>query len=422
MVTNNSVNIESAGIVKYDGAGTFGAVTTTQYNVLVGDTANGIASVSPTSNTGYVLTSNGLSANPSFQVLPAGGITTLNGDSGSATGGTVTITATTSNAGKTVKFSGTSATLTLNLSDATKNNVGIGVNSLNATTTGGDYNTAVGCSAGEKLSSGSANTCMGWFALENITTGTNNTAIGRVALGQTGQTGVNWNVAIGDGAMGYVGANSINNVAVGGNTMAISNGAMTYNTTVGMNGLEQLVSGSYNATLGYNSGYALNGSESHNVLLNSVGTTGTSNSLHIGAATGTGTQQLNSAYICGIQGIVVTGAAVLVSTSDQLGVASSSRRFKKDIKDMADESSAILNLRPVTFLWDKDSAPGLKDASDERQFGVIAEEAAEVVPSLVNYTKDGEIVGFKYNELPAILLNELKKALKRIEALEEKLK
>ena len=138
------------------------------------------------------------------------------------------------------------------------------------------------------------------------------------------------------------------------------------------------------------------------------------NTLHIGSGTGTGNQQLNAAYISGIQGITVTGSAVLVSSTDQLGVAVSSRRFKDNIADMRDVSSPILDLRPVTFNY--------KVGDDKSgQTGLIAEEVAEIMPSLVVYDKEGLPQTVKYHELPSLLLNELQKAVRRIEYLEDKL-
>ena len=146
--------------------------------------------------------------------------------------------------------------------------------------------------------------------------------------------------------------------------------------------------------------------------MNSVGTANDNNTLRIGQGTGPSSGFLNKAYICGINGIAVTGAAVLVSASDQLGITVSSRRFKDNIEDMGDYSSSILNLRPVTFTMkgDQQIVPGL-----------IAEEVAEVMPDLVVYSASGDISSVKYHELPAMLLNELQKALARIEVLEAKL-
>lgn len=74
MPTSNSLNISSSGLVKFDGTATFSAATTTQYNALVGDTSNGIASVAPSATSGVPLISQGASANPAFgTAVVAGG-------------------------------------------------------------------------------------------------------------------------------------------------------------------------------------------------------------------------------------------------------------------------------------------------------------------------------------------------------------
>lgn len=75
MVTNNSANIQTAGLVKYNGTGTFTGVTTTIHDVLVGAASNGITSVAPPAGTGIPLISNGAAVDPSFGVaeVPGGG-------------------------------------------------------------------------------------------------------------------------------------------------------------------------------------------------------------------------------------------------------------------------------------------------------------------------------------------------------------
>jgi hypothetical protein len=110
----------------------------------------------------------------------------------------------------------------------------------------------------------------------------------------------------------------------------------------------------------------------------------------------------------------VTGTAVLVSSTDQLGIAVSSARFKDNIEDMNDISSGLLKLRPVTFNY---------TVGDDKsvQTGLIAEEVAQVMPELVVLDKEGLPQTVKYHDLPALLLNELQKAVKRIEVLEAKL-
>lgn len=79
----NGMNISSAGLVNFDGTNVFSGVTTTQYNALVGSTANGITNVIPTATSGVPLISQGSSANPIFgtAVVAGGGTgaTTLTG-------------------------------------------------------------------------------------------------------------------------------------------------------------------------------------------------------------------------------------------------------------------------------------------------------------------------------------------------------
>jgi DNA-directed RNA polymerase specialized sigma54-like protein len=69
---------------------------------------------------------------------------------------------------------------------------------------------------------------------------------------------------------------------------------------------------------------------------------------------------------------------------------------------MDDASEAIMALKPVTFHY-KSDGPGLP------QFGLIAEEVAEVNPDLVVRDKNGEIYTVRYDAVNAMLLNEFLK-------------
>jgi hypothetical protein len=69
MAIANSLNITSAGQVAESSAGVFTGSPLTQYCALVAGASNAITSVSP-STAGYILTSNGTSADPSFQAAP----------------------------------------------------------------------------------------------------------------------------------------------------------------------------------------------------------------------------------------------------------------------------------------------------------------------------------------------------------------
>ena len=68
----------------------------------------------------------------------------------------------------------------------------------------------------------------------------------------------------------------------------------------------------------------------------------------------------------------------MVGSNGNLGTTSSSRRYKEDIQDMADASSGLLRLRPVTVRYKKPYT----DGSQPIQYGLIAEEVADVYPDL----------------------------------------
>ena len=107
-----------------------------------------------------------------------------------------------------------------------------------------------------------------------------------------------------------------------------------------------------------------------------------------------------------------------INSFGQLGTVQSSRRYKEDIQDMADASSALLRLRPVTFRYKKPSDDGSKPV----QYGLIAEEVAEVYPDLVARSADGQIETVKYQLLDPMLLNELQKQHATITAQQEQIR
>lgn len=82
-------------------------------DVLVASAANTISVVTGAATAGWVLTANGAGTAPTFQANPADGIVTLAGDSGTATGSTVTIAG-----GTNITTAGAAATLTVNLDAA----------------------------------------------------------------------------------------------------------------------------------------------------------------------------------------------------------------------------------------------------------------------------------------------------------------
>ena len=75
---------------------------------------------------------------------------------------------------------------------------------------------------------------------------------------------------------------------------------------------------------------------------------------------------------------------------------------------MESASESILALRPVTFRYKSDK-------TDTSQFGLIAEEVADVNPDLVVRDEKGQIYTVRYDAVNAMLLNEFLKEHARVE-------
>jgi tRNA/tmRNA/rRNA uracil-C5-methylase (TrmA/RlmC/RlmD family) len=102
-----------------------------------------------------------------------------------------------------------------------------------------------------------------------------------------------------------------------------------------------------------------------------------------------------------------------VNASGQLGVATSTERFKEEVKPMHKASEAILALKPVTFRYKKEI-----DTERTPQFGLVAEEVAKVNPNLVVRDKNGEIYTVRCDAVNAMLLNEFLKEHSTVEKLQ----
>ena len=142
---------------------------------------------------------------------------------------------------------------------------------------------------------------------------------------------------------------------------------------------------------------------SNNIDIGNFGVAGEGNTIRIG-----GNNQ-NRAFIAGIRGVTVgiNGLPVVIDSAGQLGTIVSSKRFKKEIQPMDQASEAILGLKPVTFHYKSDS-------TDTPQFGLIAEEVAEVNPDLVVRDAHGEVYTVRYDAVNAMLLNEFLKEHRKV--------
>jgi trimeric autotransporter adhesin len=271
------------------------------------------------------------------------------------------------------------------------NNTATGFEALFANN--GYLNTATGSGALFENTTGSDNTATGNSPLFNNTTGSDNTATGLALYFNT--TGSS-NTATGTGAL-------------------YNNTTGNYNTAEGAQALEGHTTGSFNIALGGFAGFFLI-TGSNNIDIGNIGRA-EGNTIRIGNAVATsypdGTTHLaqTRTFIAGIRGRTTGNAnaiPVLIDSAGQLGTASSSRRFKNDIKSMDKVSEAILALKPVTFHYKSDN-------TGTPQFGLIAEDVAKVNPDLVVRDDDGKIYTVRYDAVNAMLLNEFLKAHHRIE-------
>jgi hypothetical protein len=286
-------------------------------------------------------------------------------------------------------------------------NTGIGAGTLFANTA--NENTAIGAGAIFSNTSGARNAASGAFALFTSTAGNDNTAIGDRAL--LVADNADGNTAVGSGALIANTSGALNTVI--GAAAAITNTSGASNTAVGLNALFSN-NGDNNTAVGRG---ALGGntSGSNNVALGlgaGSGVTTANNVICIGTNVA-GNDVNDSCYIGNIFGDTSSGGtAVFVNSNGRLGTVVSSRRFKEDIKPMAQASEALLALKPVTFRYKKEIDP-----TGMSQFGLVAEEVAKVNPDLVVRDKEGKPYSVRYEQVNAMLLNEFLKEHRTVQEL-----
>jgi Chaperone of endosialidase len=283
------------------------------------------------------------------------------------------------------------------------NNTFLGLNAGNLTMTG-DFNTGVGGGTLSSNTTGTFNTASGAFALQLNSTGDDNTANGEAALNKNasgfGNT-ASGTLALANNTMG-----SFNTAT--GRLALFSNESGDANTAVGANALAN-TTGSNNIGIGLDGGGDLT-TGSNNICIGTSGVAGESGTIRIGAA---GSQ--TATFIAGIAGAGSPGGvAVFVTATGKLGTVTSSRRVKEDIREIGEESDGLMSLRPVAFRYKPEI-----DSTGLTQYGLIAEEVADVYPDLVVYDRDGRPETVRYHLVNALLLNEVQKQHRSVASQEE---
>jgi len=244
-----------------------------------------------------------------------------------------------------------------------------------------------------------------------VTTADDNVAVGRLALFNNTASG---NTAVG---MRAADANTsgVRNAALGADALCASVTA-TDQTAIGYNAL--LV-----ATAG---GNTFVGSRAGDTITTGANNTGVGAGVDTDAAARTGSIAI---------GVSAAGTAALATVDDglffhnalavvagtaveydgatgQMGPIASSRRFKENVSSLADgaiDSAKVYDLREVAYTLKTNGA---------REFGLIAEEVAEVYPEIVPLDAERRPQAVKYDRLTVLLLAELRKLRDRVAQLE----
>jgi len=229
------------------------------------------------------------------------------------------------------------------------------------------------------------------FAVLSVPSGVfNNTNIALGLFSMTSNTGGYANTAIGQSALAQ-------------------NTAGSFNTATGEGALASNITGSNNIAIGVSAAGKVSSGNSNNIHIGTQGAAADSSTIRIGGNTNLGdTAAQTSFFVSGVRGVNTANnnaVPVVIDSAGQLGTVSSSRRFKEAIQDMGEVSSGLMRLRPVTFRYQRPFADGSKSV----QYGLIAEEVAEVYSDLVAHSADGQIETVKYQALDSMLLNEVQR-------------
>ena len=273
------------------------------------------------------------------------------------------------------------------------NNLFVGVNA-GASNTNGNHNSFFGLAAGANNANGVNNAFFGDSSGRDNTSGKSNTFLG-FAAGFNNTTGAN-NVFIGSLAGNSDTTTQVNNsVAIGANVkVSRSNtivlGAIIHNTVIPgkllLGASTPIVSGGG----GYVETFNINGVSG--IFTGNIVISGLNSTLPSGVRVCMRTQFLPPG----------TGGEILTRCTS----SSSSVNNKTDIQPFSGGLDLINRLKPVAFKWKADGS---------RDFGLNAEDVAEVEPALVTRNEKGEIEDVKEGILTAVLINALKEQQRQIQ-------
>jgi hypothetical protein len=276
------------------------------------------------------------------------------------------------------------------------------------------FDTGIGAGA-LFLDNGGTNSALGAGALFSNTVAADNNAVGTFALFSNDNTGsglADFNNAFGRNAL-FNNTDGDENDSFGDDSME-SNTTGSQNTAMGDDALDGNTTGSGNVAVGKEAGNSIIDGNDNVVLGHNAGIGLLHASRNVAIGTEASGPFLDLDDTCFIGSIFNeptsdpgTQTAVFVDQFNVVGIFNSSRKYKHDIQPMDKTSETLYQLKPVTFKFNS-------DWKGSTQYGLIAEEVAEVDPSLV-VRKNGETVTVRYEQINSMLLNEFLKEHKKVE-------
>ena len=248
----------------------------------------------------------------------------------------------------------------------------------------GSLNTFVGIDSGNSAT-GQQNTFLGSRSGQSHLTGVRNTYVGDAAGSET--TNSNENTFVGALA-------GLNAMTIGPNTPAQNSffgaGAGQNTTTGAGNTFVGFVAGNNNTTGNFNTAIGYNASFAFETLSNATAIgagaiVSTSNTIVLGTP--------DERVV--IAGLASGRSALYVSNGGEIGISTSSLRYKTNVEPFLDGLSLVNELQPITFNWKDDGMPDV---------GLAAEDVAQIEPLLATYDDDGRVEGVKYDRLTVVLL------------------
>lgn len=295
----------------------------------------------------------------------------------------------------------------------------------NAGTTAGTY---VGYGAAETLGAGSSDcTAVGYRAMDTASTLLSCTAVGSNSGKTAGNQNISIGVSTGDGTTGS------DNIMIGNDTATGMVGSR--NILVGTQVADGAITGPFNdnVVVGYQAGrnatiatgnVVLGSGASPNlgtcqscIVLGRGSTAGTSgsNRIILGASTtGTTNNELTIAPTITrwrSLGLASAAAANILQIDPATGIitqVASSKRFKENIRELEVDTEKLHELSLKTYNYKEDK---------REDYGLIAEEAYEILPEIVTLDAEGKPHGIRHTTLAMLLLAEVQSLRKELREL-----